>query len=628
MGCSFVASIQNAVGNVVDVVAPIVAAIPGPWQVPAMVVMAVNTVQNGGDLGDVIKSVGTAYLAGQIGGAIGAAGDSAAAAATYGTELGSAQSTMLAAQEAGMGTLGDVAGNIAGNVAKATVQGGSPLAALISGGVGSGVTELSGQIPGFADMSPAMQKAATTAMSAELQGKDPTQALMSQALNAGINAATSSAPTSNIPTSSAAGSQPASEYVPSTDYTVGANYGLGSGVDPTSGLTPPDTSSGLNADGSTNYGLANSTDSSGLQMPNAPTQTSMGGGYGFITPVEGGYMTSLGFVPTDSSSILGDPASFINDPNVLGKTVIGQDTVRAPLTGITTATGGSSINLGGALPTTGAASGTATGGTTTGGLQAVIDPKAIAGGYKTAGKAGYDAADVGLKQLYSGLTDAPKAAAVAPVLSDVYQPNFAQNMYQPQMPYYAPNQFFAEGGEVGDSSTTEVSTAAKSNLAQGLKALGSLDSGLKQPAHNLRQVQQSGTPYTPKVLPQLASLLRARGMAFADGGQIEDQNHPNYDGSPVFRTGGLEGLGGKYVEGKGDGTSDDISAMLANGEYVFSADVVSALGNGSNKAGADKLSEMVEAIRARARSTAPDKLPPDAKSPLEYLKTPKGKNNG
>jgi hypothetical protein len=96
----------------------------------------------------------------------------------------------------------------------------------------------------------------------------------------------------------------------------------------------------------------------------------------------------------------------------------------------------------------------------------------------------------------------------------------------------------------------------------------------------------------------------------------------------VFRTGGLEGLGGKYVEGKGDGTSDDITAMLANGEYVFSADVVAALGNGSNKAGAERLNQMVHDIRARARSTPPDKLPPDAKSPLEYLKSSKGKKNG
>ena len=141
------------------------------------------------------------------------------------------------------------------------------------------------------------------------------------------------------------------------------------------------------------------------------------------------------------------------------------------------------------------------------------------------------------------------------------------------------------------------------------------------------QVRHAGSAYAPRpmsqmsVVPQLAAILQRRGMNLAQGGNVADQSHPNYNGIPAFRTGGLEGLGGKYVEGKGDGTSDDIAAMLANGEYVFSADVVAALGNGSNKAGASALDQMVSKIRQRARSAPPDKLSPDAKSPLEYLKS-------
>jgi hypothetical protein len=169
-------------------------------------------------------------------------------------------------------------------------------------------------------------------------------------------------------------------------------------------------------------------------------------------------------------------------------------------------------------------------------------------------------------------------------------------------------------------------------IMSGLKALagvGALEATPERtPAREpLMRLGQAGTYTPPKVLPQLAALLQSRGMHLAEGGQPDDHQHPNYDGTPVFRTGGLNGLGGKYVEGKGDGTSDDITAMLANGEYVFSADVVSALGNGSNKAGAKELDQMVQAIRSRARSAPPDKLPPDAKSPLEYLKS-KGKNHG
>ena len=78
---------------------------------------------------------------------------------------------------------------------------------------------------------------------------------------------------------------------------------------------------------------------------------------------------------------------------------------------------------------------------------------------------------------------------------------------------------------------------------------------------------------------------------------------------------------GDAVTGPGDGQSDDIPAMLADGEFVFPADVVAALGNGSTKAGSDKLYEMMHSIRAHHRSAKPKDLPPPAKkSPLDYLK--------
>jgi hypothetical protein len=82
---------------------------------------------------------------------------------------------------------------------------------------------------------------------------------------------------------------------------------------------------------------------------------------------------------------------------------------------------------------------------------------------------------------------------------------------------------------------------------------------------------------------------------------------------------------GDAVTGIGDGQSDDIPAMLADGEFVFPADVVAALGNGSTKAGSDKLYEMMHNIRRHHRSTGPKDLPPPAKSPLEYIKPRKGR---
>jgi len=102
----------------------------------------------------------------------------------------------------------------------------------------------------------------------------------------------------------------------------------------------------------------------------------------------------------------------------------------------------------------------------------------------------------------------------------------------------------------------------------------------------------------------------------ASGKHIPDNKHPEYDGSiPVFRTGG----GKFHVQGPGDGQSDDIPAMLADGEFVFDADTVSQLGNGSNKAGADILNAMREALRLHKRSAPIGKIPPKSKSALQYI---------
>ncbi|MGL4960996.1 MAG: hypothetical protein ACRC67_07170 [Inquilinus sp.] len=55
--------------------------------------------------------------------------------------------------------------------------------------------------------------------------------------------------------------------------------------------------------------------------------------------------------------------------------------------------------------------------------------------------------------------------------------------------------------------------------------------------------------------------------------------------------------GGRPVEGPGDGRDDMIPAALSDGEFVVPADVVSALGRGSTKAGAQMLSAFTQQIR-------------------------------
>ena len=129
-------------------------------------------------------------------------------------------------------------------------------------------------------------------------------------------------------------------------------------------------------------------------------------------------------------------------------------------------------------------------------------------------------------------------------------------------------------------------------------------------------------------------------------GQAPDSSIPSYPTAVNYAQGGMAGTrhgkyaqgglstplmasGGKMrvdfrhgdaVTGAGDGQSDDIPAMLADGEFVFPADVVAAIGNGSTKAGSDKLYDMMHGIRAHARSAKPKDLPPQIKSPLDFLK--------
>jgi hypothetical protein len=99
----------------------------------------------------------------------------------------------------------------------------------------------------------------------------------------------------------------------------------------------------------------------------------------------------------------------------------------------------------------------------------------------------------------------------------------------------------------------------------------------------------------------------------AEGGSIQEHK-PEF-----FSEGGLGSMKNRYVKGRGDGTSDSIPAMLANGEFVIPADVVSSLGNGSNDAGATILDEFLKTIRKHKRAADVKKLPPDSKGALGYL---------
>ena len=142
--------------------------------------------------------------------------------------------------------------------------------------------------------------------------------------------------------------------------------------------------------------------------------------------------------------------------------------------------------------------------------------------------------------------------------------------------------------------------------------------GLPSPKFPLSSSRDASDPFDSRAASGSPSALMSTGMnllsgsplrGFAQGGDVEGHN-------PQFITGKT----GYYVQGDGDGQSDSIPAMLADGEYVFDADTVAALGNGSNKAGALLLDKMRENIRKHKRSAKPGEIPPPAKSPLAYMK--------
>lgn len=72
---------------------------------------------------------------------------------------------------------------------------------------------------------------------------------------------------------------------------------------------------------------------------------------------------------------------------------------------------------------------------------------------------------------------------------------------------------------------------------------------------------------------------------------------------------GLNAMDGHFLRGPGDGRSDSIQARMADGgevalsdgEYIIPADVVSAMGNGSSEAGANRLDQMVMDLRQSYR---------------------------
>jgi hypothetical protein len=147
---------------------------------------------------------------------------------------------------------------------------------------------------------------------------------------------------------------------------------------------------------------------------------------------------------------------------------------------------------------------------------------------------------------------------------------------------------------------------------------GSSTSALFDSKGNYNYSNLSDSGLTPYLTKHNVGYTLAGLPSKADGGLIEGHN-------PQFYSEGGASMANRYVQGNGDGTSDSIPAMLANGEFVIPADVVSSLGNGSNDSGAKVLDEFLRVIRAHKQKHDARRLPPNSKGPLSYLTDAKRK---
>jgi hypothetical protein len=148
-----------------------------------------------------------------------------------------------------------------------------------------------------------------------------------------------------------------------------------------------------------------------------------------------------------------------------------------------------------------------------------------------------------------------------------------------------------------------------------LKSLGMPAAGALMGAMPTASPMPEQESYYSKPFESLQSVRnRVRGYAeggitdlsMAGGGAFDARTKlPAYDEpTEVYAKGG-------YLDGPGDGMSDSIPATIANkqparladGEFVVPADVVSHLGNGSTKAGAQRLYSMMDKVRKARTGT-------------------------
>lgn len=209
----------------------------------------------------------------------------------------------------------------------AALLGKDPLAAFVLGGVSTGVSTITQDIPGFSELPETARNAVNAAVTSQLTKGDVNAAITTSIVSDTINYATKAIddykkkPTGItnrvVDEAIPQGSGDVEKDIVDQLSNERPDYSLTGGVNfPTIGLkTTPITGAGSTVGESpVDYGFGNNNAGLGLKMPTSPNIDSMGGGQGLTVKTSDGVLSEEGVTKTGTASDLGDPDSFINKP--------------------------------------------------------------------------------------------------------------------------------------------------------------------------------------------------------------------------------------------------------------------------------------------------------------------------
>lgn len=574
------------------------------------------------------------------------------------------------------------------------MNGGSPedmIKASVVSSLGAGVTSNVSTALVDAGVNQAVAKTIGSAVSggvgAELRGGDFTQGALMAGANTGFNLATDYLATeANTPSMNTddlsytppesimpeitedSGGLPALDKsswdVAPSDYSLNGNQ---SNV-PTSagGLNPAGAYNDLNMDSVTGQapGFAALGGGSGLS---AGSSSPLGDPGSFINNPDNvagalGTVSGAGFTDASATPALGNPGSFINNPNVTGQPVIGTPScnynVNVP-----------NVKLSDLLN-----------------RRSQVNRNIANSGYEVTGCSAIPWLDSRADMLKGKVYGQPEQKSAEDIYSrmDACLAREFKDRYE-GVPQVNINPLGGQDGLIGGNFAQPSGYASLSNFADGGTTT----------CLNVGSCLNNDAKYMPKFYACNPDLLQTVPSQKRAGLTLKQLKHMQQTISPMGNMGGLAqgglpkkyhdaapdghnpefvtGLTGFYACGGGTGQSDDIPAMLHDGDYVMDADVVAALGDGSskagrevlekfrsqvphresgggkpvaakiadgeyvfpagfvsalgggdNKAGAKILDGLREKLRAHKRSAPTSKIPPKAKSPLDYIEGAKG----